>query len=71
LILSEFAGAAHELFAARLVNPFDVQSLKSTIDDAVNRPSNETRTMATLARRVARNDALHWASTFLAELNRR
>jgi trehalose 6-phosphate synthase len=71
LILSEFAGAAHQLSAARLVNPFDLQSLKTAIDDAVNRPNNETRTMATLARRVAKNDALHWASTFLSELNRR
>jgi trehalose 6-phosphate synthase len=69
LILSEFAGAAHELSAARLVNPFDEQSLKNAMDDAVNRPRNQKRTMSALARRVNRHDALHWATTFLAALD--
>ena len=69
LILSEFAGAAHELSAARLVNPFDLASLERAIDDAVNRPNLDRRTMTTLARTVERNDALHWATSFLAALD--
>ena len=69
LILSEFAGAAHQLRQAVLVNPFDVRGLEVAIDDAVNGDRRQhRRRMASLRRSVFRDDAGWWARSFLAEL---
>ncbi len=70
LVLSEFAGAAHELRRAVMVNPFDVDDLKSAIDDAVNRPDHDRRRWGSLRRSVARNDSAAWAERFLGALDR-
>jgi trehalose 6-phosphate synthase len=70
LILSEFAGAAHELSRARIVNPYDVVAMKDAIDDAVNGSRTGRRAvMASLARSLRRNDARHWADRVLGELD--
>ena len=69
LILSEFAGAAHQLKRAVLVNPFDVKGLKHAIDEAVNGDhSANRRRMMSLARNVRREDADWWAREFLGVL---
>lgn len=70
LVLSEFAGAAHQLKGAVLVNPFDVNGLKDAIDYAANGDRMVHReAMTTMARAVARHDAKHWAISFLRALD--
>ena len=69
LVLSEFAGAAHQLHRACLVNPFDVAGLKEAIQWAVSPAGrHEKRRMRALAKSVHEADADWWASTFLADL---
>ena len=69
LILSEFAGAAHQLRRAVLVNPFDVNGLKAAIEEAVNGDRTlHRRRMISLARVVHQEDAEWWAGQFLSTL---
>ena len=69
LVLSEFAGAAHELTDAYIVNPYDLDSLRAGIVAAVKvDPVEEKRRMRALQRVVLRHDIHHWASSFLDTL---
>lgn len=69
LVLSEFTGAAHELTAAYLNNPHDIEGLKDTIRRAVEAPAAEKRRrMRSLRRRVRENDVQRWAERFLQAL---
>ena len=69
LVLSEFAGAATELSDALLVNPFDIDGLKSAIVRAVSMPPDEARErMSKLRAAVEANDANGWARGFLDDL---
>lgn len=68
LVLSEFAGASHQLARAVRVNPFDIDDLKTAIDRAVNRPDHDRRRWASLRRIVTRDDAAAWAARFLGDL---
>lgn len=71
LVLSEFAGASHELSRAVLVNPYDVDGLKGAIETALHAPVVEQRRrMRALTLAVRRNSARHWAETFLGDLAR-
>lgn len=71
LILSEFTGAADELFHAQLVNPHDIEQMKTTILEALQMPLEERRTrMRSMRRRVLTNDVQHWADSFLGALTR-
>ncbi len=66
LVLSEFAGASFELKRAMLVNPYDVDAVKDTIEAAVHLTDDEQRRRMRSMRRVVRsNDAATWAATFL------
>ncbi len=66
LVLSEFAGAAHQLKSALLVNPYDIEGLKATILEAVRMPHDDVRRrMRSLRRAVRKNDAAAWAKSFL------
>ncbi|HEX7096263.1 MAG TPA: trehalose-6-phosphate synthase [Acidimicrobiales bacterium] len=67
LVLSEFAGAAHELRAAHLVNPHDLSSLESAITAAV-RGDRERARMKRLRKVVLSRDVRTWASELLASL---
>lgn len=70
LILSEFAGAAHELRGAIHVNPHDVNGMSEAMDAALDMPSGEAaRRMRTLRRRVARHTVHDWAQGFLDALS--
>ncbi|MFV0526565.1 MAG: trehalose-6-phosphate synthase [Acidimicrobiales bacterium] len=70
LVLSEFAGAAHQLRSAVLVNPHDIDGVKNAIMAAVDMtPEESRRRMRELRRAVKRNDAHRWARDFLSELN--
>jgi trehalose 6-phosphate synthase len=67
LVLSEFAGAAHELRTAHLVNPHDIESLTRAITLAVNGDRAQAR-MRRMRRRVLERDVRHWANAMLAAL---
>jgi trehalose 6-phosphate synthase len=70
LVLSEFAGAANELRQAYLINPYDINGMKSMMLEASRADRRElSRRMRAMRKTVAENDVAHWASTFLAELS--
>jgi trehalose 6-phosphate synthase/phosphatase len=69
LILSEFAGAAEELFNAFLVNPYDSAAVAGTLTDALALPIEERRNrILPMRERVMRYDARHWARSFIDDL---
>ena len=69
LILSEFAGAAEELFGALLVNPYDAPAVAESIARALAMPEEEKRARTGPMRaRVMRYDAARWARGFIEEL---
>lgn len=71
LILSEFAGAANELFQALIVNPYDVESMLSTLELALTlHPDDIRRRMRGMYERVAQFDAKYWAKSFINELDK-
>ncbi len=70
LVLSEFAGASHELHQAFICNPHDIQGLKNTMMRAISVPVVERRRrMRALRRRVHDHDVQDWARRFLAALD--
>jgi trehalose 6-phosphate synthase len=69
LILSEFTGAADELRQAYVINPWDIDGTKEAILRAANQsPSDGSRRMRAMRRRVFEDDVHHWAATFLGAL---
>jgi trehalose 6-phosphate synthase len=69
LVLSEFAGASHELDQAVLVNPYDVDGLKRAIESALfMKPDEQRARMASMRNIVEFNTADYWATTFVEEL---
>lgn len=69
LVLSEFAGAAHELGRARLVNPYDIDGMKDVIVAASQAPLSTRRAdIEAMQKVVSRNDAERWGERFLAGL---
>ncbi|MBN9886440.1 glucosylglycerol-phosphate synthase [Salipiger abyssi] len=70
LVLSEFAGAAVELGAAVLTNPFSSRAMDFAIDMALDMPEDERRArMELLNASVAKRDTRHWAEDQLALLS--
>ena len=68
LVLSEFAGAAHELKTALMINPHDVDGLAAGIDAALHMPpADATRRMRSLRRAVRRNTVYDWADRYLRD----
>ena len=69
LVLSEFAGAAHELIQAVLVNPYDTEGLKDSIEQAIfMSPHEQERRMAPMHETVCTQNAFSWATGFIEEL---
>jgi trehalose 6-phosphate synthase/phosphatase len=72
LILSELAGAAHELSEALIINPYDERGFTEAVARALDMPGWERRRrMQALRKRVAGRDVLAWASDILDRLERR
>ncbi len=69
LVLSTFAGAARELDAALLVNPYDLDGVADAIAAALDMPCDERRerwqSMMTL---LQTHDITAWRRSYLAEL---
>jgi trehalose 6-phosphate synthase len=71
LILSRFAGAAHECKAALLVNPYDPDSVAAAIGQALSMPMAERRERhESMFRVLFDNDIQNWADRFLSALER-
>jgi trehalose 6-phosphate synthase len=69
LVLSEFAGAADELRQAWLVNPYDINGMKSALLEAYRSPGRETaRRMRAMRKTVIKKDVTAWAQAFLSGL---
>jgi trehalose 6-phosphate synthase/phosphatase len=70
LILSEFAGAAQELFNAILVNPYDIDAVARAAAEALDMSKEERRVrMLPMRRRVLQYDVVHWADDFIRMLS--
>ena len=69
LILSQFAGAAAELGEALIVNPHETEGMAAAMGQALEMPLDErVARHAAMFERIARNDILAWAESFLARL---
>jgi trehalose 6-phosphate synthase len=69
LILSEFAGAARELDAALLVNPYDEAAMALAMDRALSMPVEERQERHQAMLRVMRTNSLErWRDRFEADL---
>jgi trehalose 6-phosphate synthase len=70
LVLSEFAGAADQLKQALLMNPHDIDGLKSTIMRAVELPPRDAaRRMRAMRKQILEHDVDAWSADFLRALN--
>ena len=71
LVLSRFAGAAHECKEALLVNPYDTEAVAGAINRALSMPLAERRERhAAMYETLVRNDIAQWAERFIATLTR-
>jgi trehalose 6-phosphate synthase len=71
LVLSTFAGASRELLEALIVNPYDMDTLAETLDEALRMPEDEQRDRMRLMRELVRdNNVYHWAGSMLLEAAR-
>lgn len=69
LILSTFAGAAHELSDALLVNPYDVKQLADSIQRAIEMPEDQQSLRMQRMRQVVREHNIYrWAANLLSDL---
>ena len=71
LILSRFAGAAAELTAALLVNPYDPETVATSISHALSMAIEERRTRhKALLHLISENDLKSWGELFLGALTK-
>jgi trehalose 6-phosphate synthase len=69
LVLSKFAGAAAELTAALLTNPYHIDGLADDLDRALRMPLDERiRRHCSLAAAIAGTTPAQWAGRFLDQL---
>lgn len=69
LVLSTFAGAARELDAALIVNPYDIDSLSRAVEQALSMPIAARRERWAAMMAVLRaNDIEHWYESFINAL---
>ncbi|MGB6175554.1 MAG: alpha,alpha-trehalose-phosphate synthase (UDP-forming) [Methylocella sp.] len=69
LVLSQFAGAAHELKSALIVNPYDIEATASAIARALAMPLEERKDRWSAMMTVLRANSIHdWTARFLQAL---
>ncbi|WP_034915496.1 alpha,alpha-trehalose-phosphate synthase [Erwinia sp. 9145] len=69
LILSRFAGAANEMTAALIVNPYDRDDVAAALDKALTMPHSERVSRYNDLMAVLRkNDITHWRESYLKDL---
>ena len=70
LVLSEFAGAADELRQAWLVNPYDINGMKTALMEAFRaEPKDLRRRMRAMRKTVVEHDVARWAEAYLTALS--
>jgi trehalose 6-phosphate synthase len=70
LVLSRFAGAAAELDAALIVNPFDTEEVADAMHQALGMPQQERRERyETMMKVLRRHDITKWREDFLDALS--
>jgi trehalose 6-phosphate synthase len=66
LILSQFAGASHELHSAIVINPYDIEASADAIFNALQMPiEQQKQRMKQMRRMVMSNNVYLWASSIL------
>ena len=71
LVLSRFAGAAHELREALIVNPYDEDSVADALSRAILMPVGERRERwRAMMNRLTQHDVHAWRSEYLEALER-
>lgn len=66
LILSQFAGASHELHSAIVINPYDIEASADAIYTALQMPPEQQKQrMKQMRRMVMSNNVYLWASSIL------
>ena len=71
VVLSEFAGAAKDFPEALIINPYDIEAIKSALLGALSLPDGERRLrMAAMRETVRQHDVHHWARNFLERLGK-
>jgi trehalose 6-phosphate synthase len=66
LILSQFAGASHELHSAIVINPYDIEASADAIYNALQMPlEQQKQRMKQMRRMVMSNNVYLWASSIL------
>ncbi|MPY69076.1 MAG: alpha,alpha-trehalose-phosphate synthase (UDP-forming) [Alphaproteobacteria bacterium] len=71
LVLSRFAGAAHELEDALIVNPYDLGDVANAIHKGLTMPLRERKARwRALIAQVRRHDVHQWRNEFLGALER-
>jgi len=69
LILSEFAGAAQELFNALIINPYDIDQVTESIEQALSLSEEEKRDLTVpMKERVMTHNVKHWVQLFINDL---
>jgi trehalose-6-phosphate synthase len=69
LILSRFTGAARELTAALLINPYATDDFADTIREAIEMPKKQRRErMKKLRQTVEKNNIYQWAGNIITDL---
>jgi trehalose 6-phosphate synthase len=69
LVLSQFAGAARELEAALIVNPYDEAGIAAALDQGLSLPLPERRQRHAAMLKVMRRNSLDaWRDRFVADL---
>ncbi len=69
LVLSRFAGAAHSVPGAILVNPYDIEGVAEAVQLALDMPRDErVERWRTAMDALRRNDVSHWRDRFVARL---
>ena len=71
LVLSRFAGAARQLGAALLVNPYDADEMADALDTALNmtRPERQDR-WKMLSKALGHTSTIGWGRSFVSSLTR-
>jgi len=68
LVLSEFTGAARQLHAAMLIDPYDIATSAHALAQALAMPvSEQARRMRLLRANVAKFDSTWWGRQLIAE----
>ena len=71
LILSEMAGAVHELTDALIVNPHDANDIAEALKTALKMTEKEQRwRLENMQQKLKKYDVRHWATTFIDEQKR-